>query len=77
MTLQVTNNYKKYYKERYKNEPEFRKKRIECVTAWAKRNRDKINRTNRKRYANRTPQQIKKRQQQIKKMRTLGRWKRR
>jgi len=72
----MMSNYIKYYKKRYKNEPEYRKRVIGYVTAWAKRNRGKINRTNRKKYANRTQQQIKKRQQHLKKMRTLGRWKR-
>lgn len=71
----MMSDYEKYYKKRYKNDSDYREKVKEYVSTWAKRNRDKINKTNRRRYANRTIQQIKKQQRHLKKMRALGRWK--
>ena len=72
----MMSNYEKYYKKRYKNDSEYRENVKKWVSAWAKRNRDKINKTNKKRYANRTLEQIRKQQQHLKRMRDLGRWKR-
>jgi len=73
----MVSDYEKYYKKRYKNDPKYRERVKKWVSAWAKRNRGKINKANRKRYANRTQQQIKKRQQHIKMMRATGKWRRR
>jgi len=63
-----------YYKERYRNDPEYRKKRIAWSSNWNKKNITRVNAINRKRYANRTSKQIKERQQQLRKMRAIGKW---
>jgi len=68
-------DYAKYHRERYKNDPEYRKNRIRWSAVWDKNNREKINTIHRKWYANRTLQQIKRRRQPLKKMRTIGKWK--
>jgi len=67
-------NKSEYYKERYRNDPEYRKKRIAWSSNWNKKNITRVNATNRKRYANRTSKQIKERQQQLRKMRAIGKW---
>jgi len=59
----------KYYRDRYKKDPEFRKQRIKLIRAWQIKNQDKINTYHRKRYANRTPKQIQARKLYLKKLR--------
>ena len=65
----------KYYKEKYWNDPVYRRWRINASSRWAKNNQETVNTNQRNLYANRTPQQIKKRERQLKKMRAIGRWK--
>lgn len=55
--------------KRYREDPEFRKKLIKAVSIYQKNNREKINVTNRKRYAKRTTQQINRRKRYLKKLR--------
>ena len=57
---QMTFDFNAYYREKYKNDPEYRKNRIRWSAVWDKNNRGKINTIHRKWYANRTTQQIKK-----------------
>ena len=56
--------------KRYREDPEFRKIMIKAVGKYQKNNRGKINKANRRRYAKRTPQQIKKRKTYLKKLRS-------
>ena len=56
--------------KRYREDPEFRKMMIRAVAKYQKNNREKVNTTNRKRYAKRTPQQINKRKRYLKKLRS-------
>lgn len=56
--------------ERYRKDPEFRKTMIKAVGRYQKNNREKINATNRRRYAKRTQQQINKRKRYLKKLRS-------
>ena len=72
----MTFDYNKYYKDRYHSDPEYRKDRIAWSLKWSKNNREQINTGNRKLYANRTLQQIKKHKLHLKKMRASGKWKR-
>ena len=69
-------DHSKYYRDKYKNDPEYRKNRITWSSNWTAKNRKRINDKNRKHYANRTSQQIKKRRQRLKKMRASGKWSR-
>ncbi len=56
--------------KRYREDPEFRKMMIKAVARYQKNNREKVNETNRKRYAKRTPQQINNRKRYLKKLRS-------
>lgn len=56
--------------KRYREDSEYRKYLINAVSKYQKENREKINVTNRKRYAKRTPQQINKRKRYLKKFRS-------
>jgi len=56
--------------KRYREDPEFRKMMIKAVAKYQKQNKEKINATNRKRYAKRTPLQINKRKRYLKKLRS-------
>jgi len=56
--------------KRYREDPEFRKRMINAVAKYQKQNREKVNATNRKRYAKRTTQQINKRKRYLKKLRS-------
>ncbi len=71
----IRKSQKEYYKKKYHTDEEYKKKRIVDATSWAKTHRVQINATNRKHYANRTPEQIENRKQQLKKMRDSGKWK--
>lgn len=62
-------NYQKYQKDRYRQDPEFRKMMLTASHEWQKKNRKRVNEANRKRYANRTPQQIRKRKLYLKNLR--------
>ncbi len=68
-------DYAKYYKEKYKNDPVYRKKRIALSNKWTKNNKDKVNAKQRRYYHNKTPEQIEERKQKVKEMRALGKWK--
>ena len=62
----------RYFKNRYWKDPEYRKKAIQAVRAWQKRNADKVNqyRENaKKRYRNRDEKEIARRQRYLKKLR--------
>ncbi len=72
----MTWDAKKYYEDKYKNDPEYKKKRLFWSIRWAKNNREKVRANSRRRYANRTPEQIKKQKQHVKQMRVSGKWKR-
>lgn len=72
----MTFNQNKYYNDRYQRDPEYRKSRIAWSLKWSKKHRKQINAGNRRRYAKRTPQQIKKQKLHLKKMRASGKWKR-
>ncbi len=72
----MTFNKNKYYTNRYHSDPEYRKDRIKWSSKWSKNHRKQVNAANRRRYAKRTSQQIKKQQLHLKKMRTSGKWKR-
>ena len=56
--------------KRYREDSEYRKYLIKAVSKYQKENREKINVTNRKRYAKRTPQQINTRKRYLKKLRS-------
>lgn len=60
---------KLYQRKKYNTDPKHRKMQIEASGRWQKRNRKKVNEQERKRYAKRTPQQIKKRKNYLKKLR--------
>ena len=62
-------NYQKYQKDRYRQDPEFRKMMLTASHEWQKKNRKRVNEANRKRYENRTPQQIRKRKLYLKNLR--------
>jgi len=62
-------------KKRYHSDPEYRKKQIEYAIAWRKRNLERINEEQRKRYANLSITEKKARLDKIKRMRKLGLWK--
>lgn len=64
-----------YYKKKYHTDEAYRLKRLAASSSWGKIHAAQINATNRKRYANRTPEQIQERKQQLKKMRDSGKWK--
>ena len=68
----MTFNKNKYFLDRYHSDPKYRKDRIE----WSAKHRKQINEGNRKLYAKRTLQQIKKQKLHLKKMRASGKWKR-
>lgn len=72
----MTFDQNKYYKDRYHSDPEYRKNRIVWSHKWSKKNRKQINAGNRKRYAKRSLQQIKKHKLHLKEMRASGKWKR-
>lgn len=72
----MTFDQAEYSKARYHSDPEYRKNRIMWSAKWSEKNRKQINTGNRKRYAKRTPQQIKKHKLHLKKMRASGKWKR-
>jgi len=59
----------KYYRDKYRNNPEYRKKRIQSSCKWEKNHRPQVNEANRKLYAKRTPQQIQARKLYLKKLR--------
>lgn len=60
---------------KYRNDAEYRKKQLIASTNWNKTHREQLNKKSKERYAKRTPEQIKQRQQKLKKMRALGKWK--
>ena len=57
-------------REKYRTDPESRKMHIEASGRWQKRNRKKVTEQERKRYAERTQQQINKRKRYLKKLRS-------
>ncbi len=59
----------KYYRDKYRNNPDYRKKRIKFSCDWQKNNRPQVNEGNRERYAKRTPEKIKARKLYLKKLR--------
>jgi len=59
-----------YYRDKYRNNPEYRKKRIEFSNKWQRNHRPEVNEGNRKRYAKRTPQEIQARKLYLKKLRS-------
>ena len=68
-------NRVKHEREKYQNDPEYRKKRIALSLKWTKNNKDKVNAKQRRYSHNRTPEQIEARKQKVKEMRALGKWK--
>lgn len=59
-----------YFKNRYRRDPEYRKRAIEAVRAWQKRNPDKVKQYRKnavERYANRNPKEIERRKRYLKK----------
>jgi len=69
MNLKERAYHRKYSADRYKNEPEYRKRLIGYVSAWQKAHRPRLNRQQRERYVNRTPAEIKKRKLYLVKLR--------
>ena len=65
--------HRKYSADRYKNDPEYRKRFIGYVAAWQKAHRPRINRQQREAYANRTPVEIRKRKLYLIKLRAKQR----
>ncbi len=65
----IESSYQKYQKDRYRQDPEFRKMMLKASHEWQKKHREQVNKANRKRYANRTPQQIRKRKLYLKNLR--------
>jgi len=62
-----------YYKNRYRKDPEYRKKAIKAVRKWQKKNPDKVKqyRLNaKKRYKNRDEKEIERRKRYLKKYRS-------
>lgn len=59
-----------YMQKLYRTNPEFREKQKKRCRAWARDNREKINKSDRERYANRTIKQIEKRKKYLKKLRS-------
>jgi len=70
----MTFNKNKYFTDRYRSDPEYRKNRIEWSAKWSAKHREQVNETNRRCYANRTLQQIKKQKLHLKEMRDSGKW---
>lgn len=62
--------YNKSKRKKYRTDPEYRKMHIKASTRWQKQNKEKVSESERKRYAKRTPQQIKKRKNYLKKLRS-------
>lgn len=62
-------------RKRYHSDEDYRKRVILKVVGWQKKNRDKVNETKRKHYANLPPEVKKVRLEKLKKMRQLGKWK--
>ena len=66
-----TNEYmKKYMKQRYHSDTEFRQRVINSSSKWQRKNKDYVNKLQRIRYANRTPKQIEARRRYLKKLRS-------
>ncbi len=60
----------KYFMNRYYNEPKFRRAHLDAVRKNQAKNKEKIRKQERARYANRTKKQIEKRTKYLKKLRT-------
>jgi len=59
-----------YQREKYRTDPVYRQNQIDSSSRWQQRNKKKRNAYSRKKYAQRTPQQIRERKKYLKKLRS-------